>query len=128
MKRIKMGNISFAVITMCLVLVSAFCVTKTVQSQTNAEQTEVEQYYREQETLLVGRVREFLNEEGFRNSGVMLTRIEEEDGPRVYTITVHHEKVNGLDAAQKEELRQELSGFHFPADNCIFYHEFLEAD
>lgn len=128
MKRVKIGNLSFVMLTMCLVLVSAFCITKTVQSQTNTEQIELEQYYRVQEEQLVNGVRVYLNEVGFRNSGVMLTRVVAADGMREYTVTVHHDKISKMDAGQREELKEQLSGFYFPADNCIFYHEFLEAD
>jgi len=128
MKRIYKGNLSFVMLTMCLVFVSALCITKTVQSQSNAEQVEMEQYYRVQEEQLVDGVKAYLNEEGFRNSGVMLTRVVAADGMREYTITVHHDKISKMDAVKKEELRIQLSGFYFPVDNCIFYHEFLEAD
>lgn len=115
-------------LTMCLVLVSAFCITKTVQSQTNVEQIEMEQYYREREEQLVHEVRTYLNEAGYKNSGVMLTRVVTADGWREYTISVHHDKINKMDMEKKEELRKQLSGFRFSAGNCFFYHEFLETD
>ena len=91
---------------MCLVLISAFCVTKTVQSQSNAEQLEIEQHYRVQEEQLVEDIRSYLNESGFRNSGVMLTRVVAEDGQRQYTISIHHDKISKLEAVQKEKLKQ----------------------
>lgn len=128
MKRVRIGNLWFVVFTMCLVFVSAFCITKTVQSQTNEEQIEAEQYYRAQEEQLVDEVRVYLNEAGYKNSGVMLTRVVAADGWREYTVSVHHDKINKMDVEKKEELRKQLSGFRFSADNCIFYHEFLEAD
>lgn len=128
MKKIATGNVLFVMFTMCLILVSAFCITKTVQSQSNAEQMEIEQYFRAQEEMLVEKIRVYLNETGFRNSGVMLTRVVTLDGQRQYTISIHHDKISKLEAGQKEELKQELSYFSFPAENCIFYHEFLELD
>lgn len=128
MKEVRMGNLSFVIITMCLVLICAFCITKTVQSQTNTEQVEAEQYYRTQEARLVDEVRTYLNEAGYRNSGVMLTRVVTAKGMREYTITVHHDKITKMNAVEKEELREQLSDFYFPADNCNFYHEFLGAD
>ncbi len=128
MRKKKNNTIGFAVLTFCLVLISAFCITGTVISQTKPLEAELINYYREQEKELVHRTREYLSQAGFPNSGVTLTSVIEVDGSREYTLTIHHGKINKMDENSKESLKEELASLVFVADNCIFYHEFLLTD
>lgn len=120
-----MQNVGFVIMTVFLVLFSAFCITGTVFSQSNLNGRELENYYREKEQEMVRGVRAFLDEAGFVNSGVTLTRVMETDGSREYTLTVHHGKIDRMDEESKQNLKKELSAFDFLSENCIFYHEFL---
>lgn len=116
------------VITALLVLVIAFCVTKTVFSQDRVSERQWENYCRVQEKEMVQQVRTYLNENGYKNSGVMLTRIVDESGKCEYTLTVHHGKIDKLDDDERELLKKELSVFDFATEDCKFYHEFLVTD
>ena len=120
--------LGFWVLTICLVLVSAFCITGTVMSRCRPEEQELENYYREKEKELVRDTRNYLCQAGYQNSGVTLTRVVEVDGSREYTVTVHHGKIDRMDEESREDLKKELSSLHFSADNCTFFHEFLIAD
>uniref|UniRef100_UPI00405731E0 hypothetical protein n=1 Tax=Acetatifactor sp. TaxID=1872090 RepID=UPI00405731E0 len=120
--------VSFMIVTVCLVLVSAFCITGTVISQSNLEERELENFYREQEKELVQEIRDYLNQSGFHNSGVTMTKVIDTDGSRQYTITVHHTKINNMDVVSRENLKEELAALVFLADNCSFCHEFLVTD
>lgn len=128
MRRNEMGAVGFWGLTLCLVLVSAFCITGTVMSRSNPGEQEWENYYRVQERELVQETREYLGQNGFSNSGVTLTRVIDEKGKREYTITVHHGKIDNMDEDSRESLKKELSTLVFEADNCTFYHEFLVTD
>lgn len=127
MKRVR-GTIGFMAVTWCLVLVAAFCVVQTVQSQTNISEEELAEYYRVKEKELVCETRDFLEEAGFSNSGVTLTRVIDSKGEREYTMTIHHGKIDKMDETERENLRGELTAFTFQAENCRFYHTFLIND
>lgn len=128
MKKIKAGTVGFWGLTVLLVFVSAFCITTTVMSRSNRAEREVESYFRVKEKQLVCDLREYLGQKGFPNSGVTLTRVVDEVGNREYTITVHHGRIDRMDEASRESLKNELSDFHFTEANCTFYHEFLATD
>lgn len=122
------GTIGFVVLTLCLILVSAFCFTGTVISQNKPSEKEMENYYRAQEKELVQETRDYLNQAGFSNSGVTLTRVIDADGSREYTVTVHHSKIDKMDMISRANLKEELATLAFAADNCTFCHEFLVTD
>lgn len=124
----RKGTVVFGMVTVCLVLISVFCITGTVYSQSKISERELENYYREKEQKMVCEVREYLNQSGFENSGVTLTRVLEADGMREYTLTVHHGRIEGMDESGRENLKEELSAFNFTAENCIFFHEFIIID
>lgn len=127
MKRVR-GTIGFMAVTLCLVLVAAFCVVQTVKSQTNISEEELTEYYRVKEKELVRETRDFLEDAGFSNSGVTLTRVINSEGEREYTMTIHHGKIDKMDETERENLRGELTTFTFQAENCRFYHTFLIND
>ena len=126
MRRKAFDMIGFGVLTLCLVLVSAFCITGTVMSCSNSKEWEMELYDKEQE--LVRDTREYLNQSGFVNSGVMLTSVMDENGMRWYTVTVHHGKIDRMDEDAKKNLKEQLATLVFAEDNCNFSHEFLVTD
>lgn len=128
MKRKSNSTIGFVLATICLVFVSAFCITGTVFSQTKPGTAEPESYYRQQEKALVQEARDYLNQAGFQNSGVTLNRVVDADGSIEYTMTIHHGKIDKMDEASRESLKKELSALTFPAENCTFFHEFLVTD
>lgn len=107
--------------TVLLVLISAFCVAGTVKSQ-GREEPLSEQYYLELEREYVKSMRAYLNEAGFADSGVMLTRTVYEDGSREYHITIHHSRFDRLTEAEKESLLQILREKAFEEPHCSFVH------
>lgn len=128
MRRGRTETFVFMIVTVCLVLISAFCITGTVHSQSRASERELENYFREKEQEMVREVREYLNQSGYENSGVTLNRVLETDGSRAYTLTVHHRRIDNLDEECRENLQAQLSAFDFVAENCTFFHEFLITD
>ena len=86
---------------------------------------EMEGYYREKEKTLVQDVKDFLDGEGFVHSGVMLTRVVDTDGSRVYTLTVHHGKIDKMCQENRTMLMERLEGIVFEDEDCSFRHEFL---
>ena len=113
-------NITFIAATIILVLCSAFFITKTVQGQSDTDVLEKEGYYQALEQEYVSEIREYLNEQGFLNSGVTLTRVVDEQGSRDYQVTLHHKYLEMLSEEERQAIFEEIEGMAFGADGCIF--------
>lgn len=111
-----------------LILITALCISGTVQSQSRYAAETEEKYYKEMEAVYVSEIRAFLEDEGYRNSGIMMTRIIDEDGERNYTVTIHHDKFDKLSGEEKKELLAACGRIEFPDRECGFCHRFLEED
>lgn len=106
--------------------VLAFCVAVTACRWNEVRKAqEKERYYQQKEEELKKTVREYLNDNGYPNSGIMLTRIVCEDGSRRYTLTVHHDRIDGMGEDKRRELSQELESLCFAEEKCTFQSEFL---
>lgn len=117
-----------AMITVMLVLVTAFCISGTVMGQSKGNRRAEGQYYHAAEQTYVQEIRKLLEERGYSNSGVTMNRVTKEDGSRQYTVTIYHRRINKLSDARQRELLAECRSVDFPAENCNFYHEFLKTD
>ena len=115
-------NRFFVVITIGLIMIIVLSVAKTAECQCQAAERDREEYYVELEKEYVAELRAYLNEEGFLNSGVMLTRVVSEDGSREYTITVHNSRFDRLTDSEKEILLEEMGQKAFEEENCSFVH------
>lgn len=121
----RAGMAGFVAVTVILVLVTAFFCVKTVASSTDVNSREPEEYYLAKERKLTEDVRALLCREGFENSGVMVTRVVEEDGSRLYTVAVHHRRIDTIDEEDREQLLLQLESLTFGDDNCSFRHQFF---
>lgn len=127
MKR-KAGSFRFWAATVILVSVAALSFAGTVMCRTDLGSAELEAYYRKKEEQLVKDTRAYLNRSGFDNSGVMLTRVVDGDGSRMYTVTVHHREIDRLEEAEREALARELETFAFEDSSSTFFYKFLFTD
>ena len=125
MRRFFQSNITFVFVTVLFVMISAFCIGQTVSGKEDAEAKEQEAFYREQENKLLADTRAFLNQEGYYNSGVTLTRVVDSNGSREYTITIHHSRIDRMDDFEKQELKNALEELVFVSKGCSFCHTFL---
>lgn len=119
-------NIGFMMTVLALVMVAAFCWTGVAMSRIHVNAQELEAYYQEMEREMVEDARLLLSERGFANSGVMLTRVIDEDGSRQYTLTVHHGRISKMCEEDRQLLMEELEQITFEDENCIFFHKFFE--
>ncbi len=99
----------FILITLLLILVTAFCTTGTVMGMEKDKLSVDETFFSEMEDDYVNRVRQYLDAEGYCNSGVALTKVLLEDGCREYTLNVHHRRFNKLEQTEREELKSMLA-------------------
>lgn len=125
MRRLLQSNITFAVVTVLLVLISVFFITRTVSGAEDVDAQAREEFFREQEKKVLADTRAYLTEEGFYNSGVTMTRVVDKDGSREYTITIHHSRIDRMDEVEKQDLEKALAELVFVSDECSFCHTFL---
>ena len=126
MRRQLVSNIAFYGTTAVLILIIVLCIGATVKSESRDETQRMEN--RVQEQQLRNDLRQYLNENGYRNSGVTLTYAVEEDGSLNYTFTIHHKKINGMSETEREALSGELAQACNAAGNYSVSYEYLLTD
>lgn len=122
----KTGSQGFAAATILLVLVAVFSFAgAAVCRAADSGWEELENRYRDLERQLVQDTRDYLNLQGFSDSGVMLTRVVEADGTREYTVTIHHRAIEGMREKERLELAAALEEFAFELEDGSLWYEFL---
>lgn len=109
-----------------MVMVLAFSIK--VKCSTIADEKHTENTYMMMETQLRENVREYLERNGYVDSGIMLTKVIDSDGSREYTLTVHNKRIDNLLDEEKQEILSDLASYDFEDVNCSFVHEFLILD
>ncbi len=121
----------FIFMAFLLVAVIIFGVTGTVKGQVNLQDMDKERWYRQEEARLLQEARGYLEDIGYHNSGVTLTRVVDGAGARAYTFTVHHSRIDRMAEKERENLRRELAGLTddftgaVPGEVCTFRVKFL---
>jgi len=126
MRRQLVSNIAFYGTTAVLILIIVLCIGATVKSESRDETQRMEN--RVQEQQLRNDLRQYLNENGYRNSGVTLTYAVEEDGSPDYTFTIHHKKINSMSETEREALSTELAQACNADGNYSVSYEYLLTD
>lgn len=104
--RKHMENIIPAVVIVILILVFALLVGNKVYAESvEAARTEQREAL---ESTYIATMREVLEERGFYNSGVNMTKVTNEDGEWEYTVTIYNRTFEWMEDLAKEELEKEL--------------------
>ena len=119
--------VGMAAITVFLVMIGTLFLSMAVLSQSREAVREQKEYYKTLEQEYVKRMSEFLEEQGYANSGITMNRVIEEDGTLQYTVTIHHRRIEQLDDIQRGELLSKCQEIEFPEQDCSFCHKFLET-
>ncbi|MGN0424249.1 MAG: hypothetical protein ACI4FY_02950 [Acetatifactor sp.] len=117
--------VAYVAVTLLIVLLGTYFCSMTAKSLQAKRNAEVESSYVSLEQDMVRAVRGYLNRIGFKNSGVMLTRVVDEEGYRQYKLTVNHGKIDEMEDGERELLAESLSQFAFVDSMCDFRYEFL---
>ena len=118
--RASTKNITFIITTVFLVLCSAFFITKTVQGQSKTDVAAQERYYMVLEQEYVSNVRTYLNEQGFTNSGVTLTRVVDAQGIREYQVVLHHRYLEKISDNELQLIFEAVKALAFQEEGCNF--------
>lgn len=113
----------FGVITVLLILVIVFCVKGTVFSKEKQERATENHYYAALEKEYREQAKELLEEQGYHNCGVTMTRVTMEDRSREYTVLLHHRKLQKLSEVERERLVDTLSDMEFDHEICSFVYD-----
>ena len=103
---------------MAIIIVS-FCIKGTAHSMERTDAM-VEGYFRQMESEYSTSIRALVNEMGYENAGVMLTKIVDEDGFRDYTLSIHHRRI-GNDPVKDSALIDKINEIDFSVDNSSIY-------
>lgn len=110
----------FVMVTVFLILILWLFVSETVMSQTEGNITVDEEAFVELEKDYVVTVRSYLDEKGYRNSGVSLTRVMDESGERSYEMVLHHKNLYKLSDEEQEIMLGEIETMAFHVYGCKF--------
>lgn len=119
--------LGIAAVTVLLVMIGTLFLSMAVLSQSREAVREQKEYYKALEQEYIKRMRDFLEEQGYTNSGITMNRVIEEDGTLQYTVTIHHRRIEQLDDRRREELLSKCQEIKFPEQDCSFCHKFLDA-
>lgn len=115
----------FVMVTVLIILSLWFFISEKVMSQNNGTVTVDEEAFLELEGNYLSQIKDYLENRGFQNSGVALTRVVDEDGSRSYEITLHHKKLNKLSREEQEALKENIEELAFGVSGCKFQIKFL---
>lgn len=119
----KRRDCLFVIMTMLLVFIILFATSETVMSQSRAGMRR--QYYSDMEKQYLSDIKSTLCEKGYSHSGITLRWVSDNEGLRIYTVMIHHRKIDSLDNNEKEELLHELSATEFNDGRAVFSYEFV---
>lgn len=86
--------------------------------------TEIDQkYYIELESEYLKRSRAYLEELGYRNCGVNLTRTIDADGQRSYQVCIHHRNFNRLQEGDQEKLLNNLEALAYADESAAIHYQ-----
>lgn len=73
--------------------------------------------YQIQENHFVKEIRNCMEEQGYYNSGITLTKLMDIDGSREYKVMVHHSYIDLEDDAEVTNIKEMLGNINFNAEN-----------
>lgn len=120
MRRTWTDGMIWGLAAIILAMAAAIGIAGSIKSHAADMREAQEAYYEQLEREYIGQVKQFLTQQGYRYSGVTLSRTVDGEGLRSYRLSVHH---SGLDRLEDEALSEMLGqmeemGFQLPG--CSF--------
>lgn len=126
MRKSWTDRILWGLAAIVLAMIAAMCVTSSIKSQAADTQKAQEAYYEQLEREYINQVWQYLEEQGYRNSGVMLNRVVDSDGQRSYKVLVHHGALDRLQEEAQAEVLGRIEGMGFYVPGCSFTAQLLQ--
>ena len=105
-------------LTVLLIVGAFFLFSLTVKGLERNDREALNEYFEILEDEYVSSAREYLNEKGYVNSGVMLNHTTDENGMRTYTLSVHNSRFEYASDEKIEEIKEALEGLSFSDPRC----------
>lgn len=106
-----------AALLLTVIMICCTCMTSECEAADRTCNAENE-YFDGFEKTYISRIRSYLSDNGYYNSGVTMTSVSDSAG-RHYLVEVHNDRFEIIDRSKKTELEKELGGFEFDGgDEC----------
>jgi len=112
-------RIMYIIFTIIIIVVSTGLISiKAYSMEKDSQEKAMKAYCLSIEKQYIKDTRERLNELGYYNAGVMLLSHHDNEGNKVYTLTINHRKLEGL---TPEELMEKMDLYELPLGtvNCV---------
>ncbi len=83
-------------------------------------------YYKAIEQSYVKSVRDKLDERGYNNAGISLTKVVDEAGAFEYTVAIHHRRIDRMDEFQRQQLSDIITVDKVAVDGSSICVEYIE--
>ena len=113
-------SIVLIVVALVIAVVTFITTSITVTSCKKGAASDNAAYYHQLEQAYVKEARKVMNEQGYFDAGITMTRRMNEAGDRIYTVKVHHNRLNNASFEKTNELMELLSNIPF-ADGQVLY-------
>lgn len=126
MRKSWTDRILWGLVAIVLAMIVAMCITSSIKSQAADTQKAQEAYYEQLEREYINQVWQYLEEQGYRNSGVMLNRVVDSDGQRSYKVLIHHGALDRLEEEAQTEVLSQIEDMGFYVPGCSFTAQLLQ--
>lgn len=113
-------SIVLIVVALVIAVVTFITTSITVTSCKKGAASDNAAYYHQLEQAYVKEARKVMNEQGYFDAGITMTRRMNEAGERIYTVKVHHNRLNSASSEKTNELMELLSNIPFE-DGQVLY-------
>ena len=113
-------SIVLIVVALVIAVVTFITTSITVTSCKKGAASDNAAYYHQLEQAYVKEARKVMNEQGYFDAGITMTRRMNEAGDRIYTVKVHHNRLNNASFEKTNELMELLSNIPFE-DGQVLY-------
>ena len=113
-------SIVLIVVALVIAVVTFITTSITVTSCKKGAASDNAAYYHQLEQAYVKEARKVMNEQGYFDAGITMTRRMNEAGDRIYTVKVHHNRLNNASFEKTNALMELLSNIPFE-DGQVLY-------
>ena len=116
----KIKNIIYSAASLVFAIGLIIGIALSVHGTSNIAESQRNEYLKARAEEYKEIIRDYLDEEGYSNAGLMLTYVTESDGSRTYFVSLHHKRLDALNKAEAEELKKNIASLSFGDDECFF--------
>lgn len=103
----------------CMLIV--FCTSKIVKELSVEQMVSAEeQYYNQLDGIFLQKIKLKLQENGYVNTGVTLTKVIEEEKEIIYQIRIYNKKLNNLSTEDQSSLKEDINSIVEEYEDCNF--------